>query len=186
MRDITTSSLCLYTAIRCCAISLPPLAGRSDIIPVASRPAAEHESRERQSLSCGFVHLGFVRVVAQIAPNPDVVADLAAHLDERLHDDRAGISNLAQRRSDFVPGQPAFPRNAAVVLAGMEMTEQGACGSDRLAETILLDVHMERIEHNLDVGLADLPDECHSLFRGVEDVCRFTLEPETGAGLGKE
>jgi hypothetical protein len=33
---------------------------------------------------------------------------------------------------------------------------------------------MERIEHNLDVGLADLLDECHSLFRGVQDV---VLEP---------
>ena len=57
--------------------------------------STKHVSRECQSLSRGFVHLGFVRVVAQIAPNPDIVADLAAHLDEGLHDDYAAITDLA-------------------------------------------------------------------------------------------
>ena len=33
---------------------------------------------------------------------------------------------------------------------------------------------MERIEHDLDVGLADLPDEGDPLFGGVQDV---VLEP---------
>ena len=122
----------------------------------------------------GFVHLGFVRVVAQIAPNPDVGADLAAHLDERLHDNGARVSDFAQRRPDFVPGQSAFAGNAPIVLAGMEMAEQRARGEDRLAETILLDVHMERIEHDLDVWLVDLPNEGDPLFGGVEDM---VLEP---------
>ena len=125
-------------------------------------------------MSRGFVHLGFVRVVAQIAPDSDVAADLAAHLDERLHDDRARISDLAQRCADFMPGQSAFAGNAAIVLAGVEMAEQWSSGPDRLAETVLLDVHMERIEHNLDVRLADLPDERDPLFGGVEDM---VLEP---------
>src|ERR1700722_1040405 len=58
--------------------------------------STDHETRERQSLSRGFVHLDFVRVVTQIAPDPDVAADLAAHLDERLHDDRARIPKLTQ------------------------------------------------------------------------------------------
>src|SRR5258708_6870967 len=64
--------------------------------------------RENAKACRDFIHLSFVGVVAQIAPNPDVGADLAAYLHERLHDDRAGISDLAQRRTDFVPGQPAF------------------------------------------------------------------------------
>ena len=138
------------------------------------RLTADHETGERQSLSRRLVHLGFVRVVAEITPDPDVAADLAAHLDEGLHDDRAAITDLAQRRSNFVPGQPALAGNAAIVLAGVEMAEQRARCPDRLAETILLDVHMERIEHNLNVRLADLPDERHSLFGGVEDMI---LEP---------
>ena len=99
---------------------------------------------------------------------------MSAHLDERLHDDRAAITDLAQRRPDFVPGQPALAGNAAIVLAGVEMAEQRARCPDRLAEAVLLDVHMERIEHDLDVRLADLPDEGDPLFGGVEDMI---LEP---------
>src|ERR1700722_1116536 len=139
-------------------------------------PSTEHESRERQSLSRGFVHLGFVGVVAQIAPDSDVGADLAAHLDERLHDDRARISDVAQRCADFVPRQSAFARNAPIVFAGMEMAEQGSSGVNRLAETVLFDVHMERIEHNLDVRLADLPHEHDPLFGGVEDMVLKPVE----------
>jgi hypothetical protein len=95
--------------------------------------SSEHVSRERQRLSRGVVHLGFVGVVAEIAPNANVVADLPAHLDEGLHDDRAVITNLSQRTSDFAPGQPAFARNAPIVLSGMKMAEQGGqrCGSPR-------------------------------------------------------
>jgi hypothetical protein len=75
-----------------------------------------------------------------------------------------------------VPGQPAFAGNAAIVFAGVEMAEQRASCADRLAETILLDVHMERIEHNLDVPLADLPDERNALFGGVEDMVLEAVE----------
>src|SRR4029077_3066391 len=82
--------------------------------------------------------------------------------------------DLAQRGPDFVPGQLAFAGNAPIVFAGMEMAEKGPSGADRLAEAVLLDVHMERIEHDLDVGLADLSDEGDSLFGGVEDM---VLEP---------
>src|SRR6202030_4318069 len=105
--------------------------------------SAEHVSRERQSLSCGFVHLGLVGVVAEIAPNLDVAADPAAYLDEGFHDDRAAVTDFAERRPDFVPGQPALARDAAIVLAGVEMAEQRAGGPDRFAEAVLLDVHME-------------------------------------------
>jgi hypothetical protein len=125
-------------------------------------------------LSRGLVHLGFVCVFAEIAPDSDVGTDLAAHLDEWLHDDRAAVSDLAQRTPDLVPGKPALAGNAPIVLTGMEMTKQRARGADRLAEAVLLDVHMERIEHDLDVGLADLLDEGDPFFRGVEDM---VLEP---------
>src|SRR5580658_1769555 len=104
-------------------------------------------------MACGFVHLTLVRVVAQIAPNFDIAADAATHLDEGLHDDRAAVADLTQRGSDFVPRQPPFAGNAAIVLAGMKMPGHRPGGAVRGAEAVLLDVNMERIEHHLNVWL---------------------------------
>ena len=86
------------------------------------------------------------------------------------------IADLAQGRPDFMPGQPALARNAAIVLAGVEMAEQRTGGSDRLAETVFLDVHMKRVEHDLDVGLAHFANEGNALFGGVQHVVFEAIE----------
>ena len=170
----------------------PWAAGRVPPPPTHStgvQHSAEHVSGKRQSLSRGFVHLGFVGVVAEIAPNLDVAADASAHLDERLHDHRAAVTDLAQRRPDFVPRQPTFAGNAAIVLASMEMAEQRAGGADRFAEAVLLDVHMERVEHHLDVGLADLANEGDPFLGGVQHMVLKSVEhfqTEVDAEIGGE
>ena len=71
----------------------------------------------------------------------------------------------------------------------MEMAEQRAGGADRFAEAVLLDVHMERIEHDLDVGLADLSNEGDPLVRGVQNVVLKSVEhfqTEVDAEIGRE
>ena len=62
------------------------------------RTGSSTNARERQGLSRGFVHLGLVGVIGEIAPYLDVAADPAAHLDKGLHDDCAVVADLAQRR----------------------------------------------------------------------------------------
>ena len=47
---------------------------------------------------------------------------------------------------------------------------------DRFAEAVLLDIHMEGVEHHLDVGLADLANEGHPLVGGVQDVVLKSVE----------
>src|SRR6201987_3068903 len=95
----------------------------------SSQLSTQDVPRKGQGLSRGFVHLGFVGVVGEIAPYLDVAADPAAHLDKGLHDDRAVVADLAQRRPDLVPVQPACAGYAPVVLTGMEVPEQRAGGA---------------------------------------------------------
>ena len=88
-----------------------------------------------------------------------------------------------------MPGQPALAGNAAIVLASMEMAKQRPGGADRLAEAVLLDVHMERVEMHFDVGLADLANEGDALLRGVQNMVLESVEhfqTEVDAEIGRE
>lgn len=58
----------------------------------------------------------------------------------------------------------------------MEMSQQRAGRTDRLAKTVFLDIHMEGIQHDFHVVLADILDESDTLGRRVENVVFEAVE----------
>lgn len=139
--------------------------------------AAKDETGECQGIARILVHFRETGAAAQIAPHLDVGADRAAGLDERLHDHRAGVIDIAQGEANFVPGHPALARYAAITFSGMEMPQQRASRADGLAKAVFLDIHVKRIQHDFHVALADILDESdafgsrieHVVFKAVED-----------------
>ncbi len=139
--------------------------------------AAKDETGECQGIARILVHFRETGAAAQIAPHLDVGADRAAGLDERLHDHRAGVIDIAQGEANFVPGHPALARYAAITFSGMEMPQQRASRADGLAKAVFLDIHVKRIQHDFHVVLADILDESdafgsrieHVVFKAVED-----------------
>ena len=127
-----------------------------------------HHAAQPAKGGCGvLIQFFFVRAAGQIAPERDVLADLPAHADERLHDDVAGVADVMQRLSDGVPVKAGIRAGAAAVrLADVKMAEQLAAAADGVGERVLFNVHMERVQHDLDVGPVDRADIVDALLRG--------------------
>ena len=89
-------------------------------------------------------------------------------MDDRLHHGVAVVVDRAQRGHDLVPGNVPPAGRTAVVLADVEGAELVAGADDRLTERVLLDVHVVRVEHHLQVRAAHLVDEAQRLVAGVD------------------
>ena len=93
---------------------------------------------------------------------------------ERLDHDRPVELDRLQRVGDLVPRHVARPGRAAVVLAGVEVGQPAAGGADRVADRLLLEVHVERVEQDAEARAVDPVDD---LDRLVGDVHEARLEP---------
>ena len=75
-----------------------------------------------------------------------------------------------QGRGDRLPVDVIVARRAAVAAAGVEVGERFAGFADRFALVLLLDVHVERVEVELQRFAADVLDHLQTLVAGVDEV----------------
>src|SRR5438105_11566657 len=59
----------------------------------------------------------------------------------------ARVSDVAQRRESLGEIHLPAAESAAIAVAQVDVTERRAAVEDRLAKRLLLDVHMQRIDH---------------------------------------
>src|SRR5207244_7936329 len=95
---------------------------------------------------------------------------------ERFDHDVAVVLDRLERRSDRLPVDVIVAGRAAVAAAGVEMAEQFARLADRGPLEFLLDIHVERIEVQLERLGTDVLDELEALVAGVEKVGLETVE----------
>ena len=84
-------------------------------------------------------------------------------------------------------GHVAGARRAAVVLAGVDLQQPVADEPDGVAERLLVDVHVERVEQHADVVRADAVEQLEHLLGGVDEVGleaveRLDREPDAALG----
>src|SRR5271166_6837911 len=86
----------------------------------------------------------------KVAPDRRGGGELAQGKAEALDGEPAIVLHLAQGFKHVVPLDVARSRNAAIVLAGVNVLEVRRDFSECMAEVLLLDVGVERIEQNAD------------------------------------
>src|SRR5437588_8007201 len=95
---------------------------------------------------------------------------------ERFDHDVALVLDRLESRSDRLPVDVIVAGRAAVAAAGVEMAEQFARLADGRPLEFFLDVHVERVEVQLERVGTDVLDELEALVAGVEKVGLETVE----------
>src|SRR5512138_3565936 len=78
--------------------------------------------------------------------------------------------------------------SAAVVFIGVNLEEAGADLADDISHAILLDVHVEGVEHDLTGGMVDTVDQFNGLVGGADEAGLEPierLEPQAHSALSR-
>src|ERR1700693_304101 len=87
-----------------------------------------------------------VATAEKIAKNRNVATDFAAWNQERFHDNRSLIIDLAQRSENLRPWHPTTPWRTAIRFSQVEMTKPVSSFNEAPSETVFLDVHVESVQ----------------------------------------
>ena len=104
---------------------------------------------------CVLIKLRFSGTLRQIAPDGNILADLTAHGDERLHDHIAVITYFLQHLADFLPVKTTAGAGAAAIgLTHVEVAQQGTGLADGLNNGISSMFMWKVSSINLTLGLS--------------------------------
>ena len=84
------------------------------------------------------------------------------------------IVDIAESLPDLIPGHRSLPRHFPVSLSQVQVAELIARLPDRRRDVVLLDAHMERIQHDLHIFASHRVHIADRLVAGIEQI---TLEP---------
>ena len=78
------------------------------------------------------------------------------------------ISDLSKGAEDIVEIEMSVARSMPVGISEMDVSDKFAIPYQRLADVVILDIHMEYIRHHREVGSVNLAYKLSSLIRAVD------------------
>src|SRR5215207_4365077 len=127
-----------------------------------------------------------VRVPDNVAPERRRAYECLVHGGEGFHREYACVVDVFQAAEDLVPVDVRRPRRAAVGLGEVHVAQARAEACNRPVETLLLDVHVVRVEVDENVRLAYPIQQFRRLRSDVDEICLVAvdgLDPELDAVL---
>src|SRR6266481_9498752 len=105
-----------------------------------------------------------------VPPDGRCGGELAQRKAEALDGEPAVVIHSTQSFKHVVPLYMPCSRNAAIVLAGVNVLEVRRDFSKRMPEVLFLDVGMEGIEQNADPRLVKCFAQRYDVFRSIQEV----------------
>src|SRR5450759_2856090 len=106
---------------------------------------------------------------AQVSEDPDITTNLPTGHEEWLHNDVALITDLINCLNQIIPWNMTVAWWTPVVLTDVQVAKVRTCFLHSLSNMVFFDVHVEGIQHDLDIRAIYLFNIIQRLIAGVED-----------------